>query len=265
MVAKPLGKTGLLVSPIGLGLAALGRPGYINLGHGDDLSGTYATAAMRDHSHEVLDAAWELGIRYFDAARSYGRAEEFLADWLTTRHINPLSVTVGSKWGYVYTADWQVAAAKHEIKDHSLSNLDRQVKESQALLSPYLQVYQIHSATEDSGVLENREVLERLGEIRDQGLVIGLSLSGPQQSDTLRRAIAVEVNGRPLFGTVQATWNLLAQEAGDGLTEAHAAGLGIIVKEVLANGRLTTRNDTAEFRPENELAIGCGRCQRDNS
>ena len=70
---------------IGLGLAALGRPGYINLGHADDLGRNYDVAAMRAHAHAVLDAAWGAGVRYFDAARSYGRAEEFLGDWLRTR------------------------------------------------------------------------------------------------------------------------------------------------------------------------------------
>ena len=64
---------------MGLGLAALGRPGYINLGHATDLSRDYDVAAMADHAHTVLDAAWAAGIRYFDAARSYGRAEEFLS------------------------------------------------------------------------------------------------------------------------------------------------------------------------------------------
>jgi aryl-alcohol dehydrogenase-like predicted oxidoreductase len=45
--------------------------------------------------------------RYFDAARSYGRAEEFLGGWLAARGIAPQEVVVGSKWGYVYTANWQ--------------------------------------------------------------------------------------------------------------------------------------------------------------
>jgi hypothetical protein len=45
--------------------------------------------------------------RYFDAARSYGRAEEFLGGWLAARGIGPQEVVVGSKWGYVYTANWQ--------------------------------------------------------------------------------------------------------------------------------------------------------------
>ena len=41
---------------MGLGLAALGRPGYINLGHSRDLAGDYQVAAMRNHAHAVLDA-----------------------------------------------------------------------------------------------------------------------------------------------------------------------------------------------------------------
>ena len=63
----------------GLGLAALGRPGYINLGHAADLHADYDVAAMEGRAHAVLDAAHAAGVRYFDAARSYGRAEEFLA------------------------------------------------------------------------------------------------------------------------------------------------------------------------------------------
>ena len=64
---------------------------------------------MRERCFAVLDAAWASGIRYFDAARSYGRAEEFLSAWLAARGIAPADVVVGSKWGYRYTADWQVA------------------------------------------------------------------------------------------------------------------------------------------------------------
>lgn len=47
--------------------------------------------------------------RYFDAARSYGMAEEFLGSWLGGLGREQLDrAVVGSKWGYYYTADWQV-------------------------------------------------------------------------------------------------------------------------------------------------------------
>jgi aryl-alcohol dehydrogenase-like predicted oxidoreductase len=72
MDLNTLGSTNLLVSPIGIGLAALGRPGYINIGHADDLEKDYDVAAMEARAHAVLDSAYERGVRYFDAARSYG-------------------------------------------------------------------------------------------------------------------------------------------------------------------------------------------------
>lgn len=244
MKVNTLGRTELPVTAMGLGLAALGRPGYINLGHGRDLQRDYDVAAMESHAHEVLDAAWAAGMRYFDAARSYGRAEAFLASWLQQRQIDPAEVTIGSKWGYTYTAGWQVEAEKHEVKEHTLPVLQRQIEESRQHLGNYLDMYQIHSATLDSGVLENKEVLRELGRLREEGLAIGLSLSGAQQADTLRKAMGIVIDGQPLFAAVQATWNLLEPSAGPVLQEAHEAGVGIIVKEALANGRLTARGLT---------------------
>jgi aryl-alcohol dehydrogenase-like predicted oxidoreductase len=232
---------------IGLGLAALGRPGYINLGHAADLGRDYDVAVMQARAGAVLDAAWAAGVRYFDAARSYGRAEEFLAAWLGARGVAPGDVTIGSKWGYVYTAGWRVDAAQHEVKEHSLATLERQIGESRARLGAQLDLYQIHSATLESGVLENRPVLERLARLRDDGLAIGLSLSGPRQAETLRRAMDVHVGGRRVFDAVQATWNLLERSAGAALRQAHGAGMRVIVKEALANGRLTARNGAPEF------------------
>src|SRR5215218_4709165 len=104
MDTRPLGVTGLTVSRLGLGLAALGRPGYINLGHADDLGEDRSEATLEARAHAVLDEAWESGVRYVDAARSYGRAEAFLASWLMRRGLAPGALSVGSKWGYAYTA-----------------------------------------------------------------------------------------------------------------------------------------------------------------
>lgn len=240
-----LGRSGLRVSRLGLGLAALGRPAYITLGHADDLRRDYDVASMRAATAAVLDRALAAGIVYVDAARSYGRAEEFLANWLHDRDIPPGRVTVGSKWGYAYTAGWQVDAERHEVKEHSLARLERQLAESRALLGDHLRLYQIHSATLESGVLDDRAVLERLAQARRDGLAIGLTLSGERQAETLQRALAVRIDGAPPFDAVQATWNLLERSAGPALAAAHDAGLGIIVKEALANGRLTARGDVA--------------------
>ena len=193
------------------------------------------------------NAAWAAGIRYFDAARSYGLAERFLGSWLKAREISPDEVTVGSKWGYTYTADWQVQAEHHEIKEHSLPVLQRQTKKAGPSLGEYLDLYQIHSATLDSGVLENKAVLDELASLKADGLSIGLSLSGIGQAKTLEKALSIEYDGQLLFDAVQATWNMLEPSAGAMLAAAHEAGLGVIIKEALANGRLTPRNDHPEF------------------
>jgi aryl-alcohol dehydrogenase-like predicted oxidoreductase len=231
------------VSRIGLGLAALGRPGYINLGHGTDLPAGHDVAAMEAHAHRVLDAAWAGGVRYFDAARSYGRAEDFLASWLRQRNIAPADVVVGSKWGYIYTAAWRTDADVHEVKDHSLATLRRQLAESRTRLGEYLDLYQIHSATLESGVLDDAAVMGELARLRRSGIRVGLSVSGPRQCDTIHRALEVERDGQRLFSAVQATWNLLERSAEEALGEAHRAGVLVIVKEALANGALTERND----------------------
>jgi aryl-alcohol dehydrogenase-like predicted oxidoreductase len=236
---RPLGATGLAVTPVGLGLAALGRPAYIDLGRDADLGPDRGVEALERRCHQVLDAAWAAGVRYLDAARSYGRAEAFLASWLAARGRDPAEVTVGSKWGYAYVGGWRMDAGTHEVKDHSLAALTRQAAESRALLGGHLDLYQVHSATLDSGVLEDRAVLAELARLRDQGLVVGLSTSGPGQAATIRRALEVTAGGLAPFACVQATWNLLEPSAGPALAEASAAGWGVIVKEAVANGRLT--------------------------
>jgi aryl-alcohol dehydrogenase-like predicted oxidoreductase len=236
---RPLGSTGLTVSPVGLGLAALGRPAYIDLGRDADLGADRGVEALERRCHQVLDAAFGAGVRYLDAARSYGRAEAFLASWLKARGLDPAAVTVGSKWGYTYVGDWRMDADVHEVKDHSLAALTRQLAESRDLLGGHLDLYQVHSATLDSGVLQDRAVLGALARLRDQGVVVGLSSSGPGQADTIRRALEVSAAGVAPFACVQATWNLLEPSAGPALAEAGAAGWGVIVKEAVANGRLT--------------------------
>jgi aryl-alcohol dehydrogenase-like predicted oxidoreductase len=222
---------------LGLGLAALGRPGYLTVGHGTSMGPDRSIEALRERCIQVCDAAWEGGIRWFDAARSYGRAEQFLAEWLTGRSIEPGQVAVSSKWGYTYTADWKVDAEVHEVKDHSAAALARQWPETQALLGPWLRLYQVHSATVESGILVDASAHAALARL---GLPVGLSLSGPDQSETLRRALSIEVNSTPLFSAVQATWNLLEPSAGPMLAQAKSAGWTVIVKEALANGRLAT-------------------------
>ena len=216
---------------VGLGLAALGRPAYINLGHEADLGADRSPEALRARTDAVLDHAYEAGVRYFDAARSYGLAEEFLGGWLRSRA--PADVTVASKWGYTYTANWLIDVEAHEVKDLSVATLRRQLQETREHLGDRLALYQIHSATIESGVLDDSEVLAELASLRAGGVEIGLTATGPDQAATIDRALATGA-----FDSVQATWNLHERAAAGALERAHAAGLRVVVKEGVANGRL---------------------------
>jgi aryl-alcohol dehydrogenase-like predicted oxidoreductase len=236
MERRRLGGTELVVSRIGLGLAALGRPAYIDVGRDRDLGLARSRAAMEARTHNVLDAAYDVGVRYVDVARSYGDAEAFLSDWLATR--DPDDVGVGSKWGYTYVGGWRLDADVQEVKDLSVTALRRQIAESRRLLGDHLSLYQIHSATIESGVFDDRELLDELRSVRESGLVLGFSTSGPQQADAIVRGLQERVDGEPLFSTVQSTWNVLEPSAGPALAEAHADGRGVLIKEAMANGRL---------------------------
>jgi aryl-alcohol dehydrogenase-like predicted oxidoreductase len=248
-----LGQSGPQVSRIGLGMAALGRPAYITTGRTQDFGADRSEESFRARSWEVLDAAYALGIRYLDCARSYGSAEAFVAGWLARG--NRDGVVVGSKWGYTYVGAWDPRAAVHEVKDHSLAAFQRQYAESRALLGTHLRLYQVHSATLESGVLEDRSLHAALARERDRGLRLGITTSGPAQAETLRRALELRSGGGPLFSAVQATWNLLEPSVEPALIEAASAGWAVIVKEAVANGRLTASGDAGgPGTPLGELA-----------
>ena len=165
---------------------------------------------------------------------------------------------VGSKWGYEYTAGWRVQVGKdeaHEVKKHTVAQHERQLAESREVLGPHLRLYQIHSATEASGVLEADDVLAALARLRDEdaspatdacaatsAVAIGASVSHPQVTPLELAAAATSADGEPIFASVQATFNLLDQSAGPALAAAAEQGVLVIIKEALANGRLTSRN-----------------------
>ena len=231
------------IERLGLGLAALGRPAYINLGRGE-LPADRTVDAMRAASWRVLDEAYAAGVRWVDVARSYGRAEEFLAGWLAAR--SPAGLTVSSKWGYAYVGDWRLDAPVHEVKEHSLARFTAQWAETSALLGPALSLYQVHSLTADSPLFDDLALQDALAALPVR---VGFSTSGPRQADTVRRALTLERHGERVFTAVQSTWNMLETSVGPALAEAHAAGAHVLVKEALANGRLAVSppRQIAEF------------------
>ncbi|WP_159022528.1 aldo/keto reductase [Formosa sp. L2A11] len=219
---------------IGLGLAAIGRPEYINIKK-EDIEQT--EAVFQENAMQVLDDAYRFGIRYFDVAPSYGKGEQFLIDWHNSRHYP--DVTLSTKWGYTYMANWELGyAGKHEIKEHSLSKLLEQWQVSQVLL-PELKIYQVHSATLDSGIFTNTEVLEELHRIKKEtDLQIGVSTSGANQVEIIETALGIQVEGEALFSSFQVTYNVFEQSTFKILKTLLSNNKTVIIKEALANGRV---------------------------
>ena len=220
---------------IGLGTAAIGRPQYINIRQEESKS--KPLSEFKEQGLKLLEAAYNLGIRYFDTAPGYGMAESLIMEWL--HHKKKIhEVMVATKWGYTYVANFDPEATIHEIKEHSLAKLQAQWYHSK-LLMPYLKIYQIHSATLETGVLENEAVIDQLSELRDQyGIVIGLTTTGEGQLSTIEKAIEINRNGRPLFEAFQCTFNMLDQSIGSINQILKASERKLIIKEALANGRL---------------------------
>lgn len=219
---------------LGLGTAALGRPQYINIRQKN--SQHTDLLAFKEASITVLEKAYRMGIRYFDTAPGYGMAEELLLEWLQTK--NDPTIVVATKWGYTYVADFKPEALQHEIKEHSLLKLNQQWEVSKAFLS-YLKVYQIHSATLETGVLENQSILKRLAHLKEEYQIeIGITTTGANQVEVIRKALTVSVDGVALFDTFQVTYNMLDQSLLVIYPELLVQNKKVIIKEALANGRI---------------------------
>lgn len=219
---------------IGLGTAALGRPQYINVRlkqvDNSDLN------AFKKQSFSVLENAYQSGVRYFDTAPGYGLAEDLVLEWLQTK--NNKSIEVATKWGYTYTANFNPDAKIHEIKEHSSAKLKEQWQFSKQLL-PYLKVYQIHSATLETGVLENKSVLEQLAFLKKEyNLKIGVTTTGTNQVEVIQKALNVCIDGEQLFDVYQVTYNFLDQSLIEISDELIKQNKSIVIKEALANGRI---------------------------
>jgi len=241
---------------IGLGTAAIGRPLYINIRE-ESADSEINLDEFRQKGIEVLDSAYARGIRYFDTAPGYGMAEQMLIDWIQEKKDE--SIEIATKWGYTYVANFDSNAIQHEIKEHSLKKLNEQWPKSKKLL-PLLTTYQIHSATLETGILDNAAVLDRLAQLKyEYGLKIAITTSGSNQVEVLKKALDIEVDGKELFDLFQVTYNVFDQSIALIADQIYEQGKRLVIKEALANGRIFPNekylNYGKVYRSLNQLAL----------
>jgi aryl-alcohol dehydrogenase-like predicted oxidoreductase len=219
---------------IGLGTAAIGRPHYINIRQ--EAVAAFDLATFKSNGIAVLEMAYQQGIRYFDTAPNYGIAEELVLNWAKAKADK--TIEIATKWGYSYTANFDINAEVHEVKSHRLDNLNRQWKFSKGLL-PNLSTYQIHSATFETKVLENKAILNRLADLKaEHNLKIAITTTGDNQVEVLKKAMEVMGNGSGLFDAFQVTYNIFDQSIATIVADLKAANKRLIIKEAMANGRV---------------------------
>jgi len=230
---------------IGLGTAAIGRPLYINVKQ-NVIAESFSLPKFKENGLQVLEDAYKKGVRYFDTSPGYGLAEQLMVVWLEKK--NDPSIQVSTKWGYTYVANFNPNAKQHEVKEHSIDKLNMQWEYSKMLL-PYLKVYQIHSATFDSGVLDNLEVLKRLHELKNENnITIGLTATGVNQTEVLEKGLSIQIENEALFQSFQCTFNILDQSVSKYAEALQNLSGPFIIKEALANGRLIPNDSYFEYR-----------------
>lgn len=204
MEKTPLGKTGLEVSRLGVGLAEIGN----------ELSFEEAEQAA-----SVLNAALDAGINFLDTAACYGISEELIGRTVSNRRDEfVLATKAGHVRGGYSGEPWSYATVRDSV-DRSLKRLD----------TDYLDIVQLHSCGID--VLERGDCIRALQDAKAAGKVRHVSYSGDNESAHW----AVDSG---LFDTLQTSFNLTEQGARtSGLLEkAEARGMGVIIKRPIGGG-----------------------------
>jgi aryl-alcohol dehydrogenase-like predicted oxidoreductase len=217
---RPLGKTGLQVSHIGLGTVALG------VDYGIEAPGDFGCPNEQD-ALGVIRAAAEAGINWFDTAPRYGRSEQLLGRAL--RHHAECRVATKVN----IPADEAGRPLQGNLLRRAI--LDSLDNSRRALQRDVLDIVQIHNATVE--VITRRELPEILLDVQRRGIIQLLGASVYTEAE----AMAVIRDGS--FQVLQIAYNLLDQRMARRVFPAAVqAGVGIVARSALLKGVLTSKS-----------------------
>ena len=203
MEKRTLGRTGIEVSRLGLGLAEISR---------QELQGRETPDAV-----QVLNLALDIGINFLDTAACYASTETLMGSAVSHRRDE---FFLASKCGHAIETEAEpwTAGLIAESVDRSLRRLN----------TDYLDILQLHSC--DLDVLERGEAIEAVIKAREQGKTRFIGYSGDNEA-----ALWAARSG--IFDTLQTSFNLVDQSARRQLFEAaRASNMGIIIKRPVGNG-----------------------------
>jgi aryl-alcohol dehydrogenase-like predicted oxidoreductase len=216
MVFRRLGKTGLLVSRIGLGTVKVGRNNAVKYPAPFQLPSNQRLG-------ELLDEAIILGVNLIDTSPAYGESETRLASFVKA---NRSRIVLSTKAGETF-ADGR---SKYDFSPVAiLASVDSSLRR---LKTDTLDILLLHSEGNDCQNISS--AMPALRKLKDDGRVraVGISAKTPE-------GIAFAVQQR--LEVVMAPFNLTNQSLGPALASAHDAGVGVIAIKGLQSGFLAGR------------------------
>jgi aryl-alcohol dehydrogenase-like predicted oxidoreductase len=217
MVPRALGRTGLKVSPIGLGTVKLGRNTAVKYPAAFELP-------SEAQVEKLLETALNLGVNLIDTAPAYGKSEKRLGAFVAAHRE---SIVLATKCGERYengrsTYDFSAAAITASV-EQSLKNLrtDR------------IDLLLLHSNGEDEKILTKTDALAALSSLKQSGKIRAAGISAKTEKGVALACDSLDI--------VMASFSQSDQALSGALAEARAAGLGILAIKGLASGHLSAR------------------------
>ncbi|CAG8864084.1 hypothetical protein PS627_00853 [Pseudomonas fluorescens] len=226
---RPLGSTGLRVSPLGLGTVKLGRDQGVKYPSGFAIPND-------DQARMLLAQARELGINLIDTAPAYGNSEERLGPLLRgQRHDWVIVSKVGE--------EFEDGQSHHDFSAaHTRLSVERSLKR---LETDCIDLVLVHSDGNDLAILEEQDVYQTLAALKQEGKIRGYGFSGKTAAGGLK---ALERGDCAMV-----TYNLTEQAERPVLDYAAEHGKAILVKKALASGHVCLAPGTDPVRASFEL------------
>jgi aryl-alcohol dehydrogenase-like predicted oxidoreductase len=211
---RPLGKTGLCVSPIGFGAFKIGRNEKTKYAESYALPDEFAVTRL-------LNAVLDLGITHIDTAPAYGLSEERIGRSIAhRRHEFVLSTKVGEIFENGQSRyDFSAAAVRASV-ERSLVRLRTDI----------LDIVFIHSDGDDLEIQHNTGAVATLAELKQRGLIGAIGLSGKTEAGARLALDWADV--------LMVEYHLDDQSHAGVITAAAERGVGVIVKKGLASGKI---------------------------
>ena len=211
MKLRPLGSTGIVVSPLGLGTVKLGRNQQVKYPQGFDIPDDAQVS-------ELLALAWELGINFIDTAPAYGTSEQRLGQLLP--HAN----------------DWVIMTKVGEIFENGQSRFDFSAEHTRSSVENSLQklnrgmvdIVLVHSDGNDMDIINNRDALDTLEKMKAEGMIRAYGMS----TKTVEGGRWIVEN----TDVVMATFNLETDAELPVIERAYQLNKGVVIKKGLQSG-----------------------------